>query len=153
MELRFKVDDLRGAAVRDLIAHHLRGMFETSPPESVHALDIDKLLDPAITVWSAWHGDELAGIGALKMLDHERGELKSMRVGGAYIGRGVGRAILNHILAEARVRDLRSLWLETGAEDFFIPAVRMYESVGFTRCEHFADYKADPNSIFLTLTL
>ena len=106
-------------------------MHDTSPPESVHALDIDGLRHPTITFWSAWIDGELAGIGALKTIDAERGELKSMRVDDRFRGSGVGRAILLHIIAAARERGMTSLWLETGSPEDFVPAQRLYESEGF----------------------
>ena len=97
--IRIQPDDLSGDATRRLIAFHLAGMLETSPPESVHALDIDALRDPAVSFWSAWVQDDLAGIGALKTMDAERGELKSMRVDDRFRGCGIGRALLRHIVA------------------------------------------------------
>ena len=107
-------------------------MHDTSPPESVHALDIDGLRHPSITFWSAWIDGELAGIGALKTIDAERGELKSMRVDDRFRGSGVGRALLRHIVAEARERGMTSLWLETGQpRRTSCPAQRLYESEGF----------------------
>ncbi len=148
-----RIDDLSGAATRALIAAHLEGMHDTSPPESVHALDIDGLRHPSITFWSAWIDGELAGIGALKTMDAERGELKSMRVDDRFRGSGVGRALLRHIMAAARERGMTSLWLETGSPDDFVPAVRLYESEGFTPCGPFEGYADDPFSIFMTRTL
>lgn len=142
-------DDLSGAEVRELIARHLVGMHENSPPESVHAFDIDRLRDPAVTFWSAWIGEDIAGCGALKRLDATNGEIKSMRVADAFLGRGVGRAMLEHIMGEARAMGIVSLWLETGSAPAFAPALRLYESAGFSRCEPFADYKPDPFSIFM----
>ena len=143
-------DDLSGEPIRNLIARHLRGMHEHSPPGSVHALDIDRLRDPGVRFWSAWAADEIAGCGALKRLDDARGEIKSMRVGDAFLGQGVGRAILDHIIAEARAMGLRSLWLETGAAPAFVPAITLYESAGFTRCGPFGAYRPDPFSVFMT---
>lgn len=148
-----RIDDLSGAATRALIAAHLEGMHDTSPPESVHALDIERLGRPSVTFWSAWIDGELAGIGALKTMDAARGELKSMRVEDRFRGRGVGRALLRHIMAAARDRGMTSLWLETGSPDDFVPAVRLYESEGFTRCSPFEGYADDPFSIFMTRTL
>ena len=144
-----RADDLSGAPVQALIARHLAGMHETSPAESVHALDIDKLKDPAVTFWSAWIGDDIASCGALKALDAERGEIKSMRVADAYLGQGVGRAMLDHILTEARARCMTSLWLETGSAAAFAPALTLYESAGFTRCRPFEGYTEDPFSVFM----
>jgi putative acetyltransferase len=143
-------DDLSGEPIRALIARHLRGMHENSPPGSVHAFDIDKLRDAAVTFWSAWVGGEIAGCGALKRLDEARGEIKSMRVADAFLGQGIGRAILEHIVAEARSVGLRSLWLETGSAAAFLPALRLYESAGFVRCGPFGTYKSDPFSVFMT---
>ena len=149
-KLRFHLDDLTGEPTRALIARHLAGMHAHSPPESVHAFDIDKLRQPDVTFWSAWVGDDIAGCGALKRLDARRGEIKSMRVADAFLGRGIGRAILEHLIAEARAGGMRSLWLETGSAPAFTPALRLYESAGFTRCGPFEDYKEDPFSVFMT---
>ena len=151
--LDIRVDDLSGEATRALIAAHLAGMHETSPPESVHALDIEALRDPSITFWSVWIDGHLAGIGALKAMDAERGEIKSMRVDDRFRGSGIGRSLLRHIVAEARQRGMTSLWLETGSPADFLPAVRLYESEGFTRCGPFEGYVDDPFSIFMTRTL
>ena len=151
--IEIRVDDPAGEAIRALIAFHLDGMHDTSPPESVHALDIDGLRHPSITFWSAWIGGELAGIAALKSIDAERGELKSMRVDDRFRGSGVGRALLRHLIAEARRRGMTSLWLETGSPDDFVPAQRLYESEGFTRCGPFEGYTDDPFSVFMTRAL
>jgi len=149
----FRLDDLSGAATRALVARHLDGMHESSPPESVHAFGVEQLLQPDVTFWSAWLDDELAGCGALKTLDPRRGEIKSMRVADAFRGRGVGRAILDHIVAEARARGMTSLWLETGSTEPFTPALRLYESAGFRRCGPFEGYVEDPFSIFMTRSI
>lgn len=149
----FLVDDLSGAPTRALIARHLTGMHEHSPPESVHAFDIDKLRAPEVTFWSAWVGEALAGCGALKRLDDARGEIKSMRVADPFLGRGVGRALLLFILDQARARGMRRLLLETGSAAAFTPALRLYESAGFTRCGPFDGYVEDPFSIFMTREL
>ena len=151
--IEIRADDLSGDAIRALITRHLEGMHDTSPPDSVHALDLEGLRHPSITFWSAWIGGELAGIGALKEIDAERGELKSMRVDDRFRGSGVGRAILLHIMAAARERGMTSLWLETGSPDDFVPAQRLYESEGFTRCGPFDGYTDDPFSVFMTRTL
>ena len=148
--LRFVLDDLSGAPTRALIARHLSGMHANSPPESVHAFDVDRLRQPGVTFWSVWVGKEIAGCGALKVLDSDRGELKSMRVADAYLGQGIGRAMLQHLTAEAHARGLRSLWIETGSAPAFVPALRLYESAGFLRCGPFGDYREDPFSIFMT---
>ena len=146
-------DDLTGEAIRGLIARHLRGMHENSPPDSVHAFDIDRLRDPSVTFWSAWVGDQIAGCGALKRLDDEQAEIKSMRVADGFLGQGVGRAILEHIIAQARAVGFHGLWLETGAAAPFLPAIRLYESAGFAPCGPFGGYAADAFSIFMTRTI
>lgn len=151
--LDIRIDDLSGETTRALIALHLAGMHANTPAKSMHALDHDGLADAAVTFWSAWHGDELAGIGALKDLGGGAGELKSMRVDPAFVGRGVGRAVLRHIIAAARERGMTSLWLETGSPDDFLPAQRLYESEGFSRCGPFGDYAEDPLSLFMTRSL
>ena len=153
MVIDIRIDDLAGEATRTLIARHLDGMHDSSPPESVHALDADGLRHPAITFWSAWVDGELAGIGALRQIDAERGELKSMRVDDRFLGLGVGRAILRRIMREARARGMTSLWLETGATEDFVPAQRLYASEGFVPCGPFEGYAEDPFSVFMTRTL
>jgi putative acetyltransferase len=148
-ELVFRVDDLSGAPTRALVAHHLVGMHASSPAESVFALDVDGLRDPAVTFWSGWSGDELVVIGALKTLDAANGELKSMRVADEHLGTGAGRVMLRHLVAEARTRGMSTLWLETGSTDDFVPARRLYASEGFAECGPFADYPANPFSVFM----
>jgi len=150
MDLEFRLDDLTGEPTRALIARHLAGMHANSPAESVHAFDIDKLRSPDVTFWSVWTGSEIVGCGALKRLDARRGELKSMRVADAFLGRGIGRAILQHLIAQARAKGMQSLWLETGSSGAFTPALRLYESAGFVRCGPFEGYTEDPFSVFMT---
>jgi putative acetyltransferase len=149
LALRFHLDDLSGEPIRALIARHLAGMYASSPPESVHALDVDKLRQADLTFWSVWIGDEIAGCGALKRLDALRGEIKSMRVADAFLGRGVGRAMLEHLMREASARGMQSVWLETGSTPPFIPALRLYERAGFSRCAPFDGYTEDPFSVFM----
>ncbi len=147
--LTFRVDDLSGKEARALVARHLAGMHQHSPPESIHAFDVEKLRQPGVTFWTAWVEGEIACCGALKQLDAERGELKSMRVADAFLGRGYGRAMLEHLVAQARAAGMRSLWLETGSAPAFTPALRLYESAGFVRCGPFDGYVEDPFSIFM----
>ena len=149
-ELKFHLDDLSGEATRALIVRHLAGMRANSPAGSVHALEIDKLRAPDVTFWSVWQGEEIAGCGALKRIDARRGELKSMRVADAFLGRGIGRALLEHLIEEARAKGMASLWLETGSSPAFVPAIRLYESAGFVRCGPFDGYTDDPFSVFMT---
>jgi putative acetyltransferase len=148
--VEFRPDDLSGEPTRRLIARHLAGMRANSPVDAVHALDVDALRQPGVTFWSAWSGNEIAGCGALKQLDAERGELKSMRVADDFLGQGVGRALLEYLISEARGKGMTSLWLETGSSAAFTPAIRMYETAGFVRCGAFDGYVENPFSIFMT---
>jgi putative acetyltransferase len=136
-----------------LISEHLQGMAKNSPPESVHALNLDALRKPELTFWSAWEGEELLGCGALKELDDQHGELKSMRTSSLHLRKGVARNILQHIIDVAGQRGYRRISLETGSMDAFEPARRLYKCFGFDECPPFSEYKADPNSVFMTKTL
>jgi len=151
MEIRS--DDLAGPEIRELLAEHLRSMHELSPPESVHALDLAALRGSDITFWTAWSNSELLGCGALKELSPAHGEIKSMRTRSARRRQGVARAMLQHIIVEARARSYARLSLETGSMEAFEPARRLYEAFGFGYCPPFADYIEDPNSSFMTLEL
>ena len=151
--MRIRVDDLAGPEIRELLEEHLRNMHELSPPESVHALDLAALRRPGVTFWTAWSKGELLGCGALKALDPAHGEVKSMRTASARRRTGVGRAMLEHIIAEALARSYARLSLETGSMEAFAPARRLYERFGFTYCAPFADYVEDPNSVFMTRVL
>ena len=151
--IEIRTDDLTAPATRRLVEFHLAGMHDTSPPESVHALGIEALRHPSVSVWSAWIDGELAGIGALTALDAHRGEVKSMRVDDRFRGHGVGRALLRHIVDRARERGMSSLWLETGTTEDFLPAQRLYESEGFAPCGPFEGYAPDPFSVFMTREL
>lgn len=133
-------------------------MFATSPAESVHALDHLALSAPSITFWTARENGHLLGCGALKLLDSpaspgRHGEIKSMRTAATARGRGVATLMLGHILDDARARNLGSVYLETGTEDYFAPARRLYARHGFMECPPFADYVLDPNSVFMVLRL
>ena len=148
-----RIDDLSGPQIRALLEEHLQSMHELSPPESVHALDLSGLRKPGITFWTAWSHDELLGCGALKELDPAHGEIKSMRTSSTRRREGAGRAMLEHIISEARSRRYARLSLETGSMEAFAPARKLYESFGFTYCAPFADYTEDPNSMFMTRAL
>lgn len=151
--MRIQLDDPARADVLALLEEHLRNMRELSPPESVHALDVRRLQSSDITFWTVRDGDALLGCGALRELDAKHGEIKSMRTPAALRRRGAGRAMLTHILAESRARGYRRLSLETGSMAAFVPAQKLYESFGFTYCGPFGDYRPDPNSVFMTLSL
>lgn len=151
--MRIERDDLKRAEVRALLREHLSSMYALSPPESVHALNIDGLRASDVTFWTVWEGSVLLGCGALKELDRTHGEIKSMRTPAQLRRRGAGRAILRYILAEARARGYRRLSLETGSMPEFVPARKLYESFGFVHCGPFPPYKEDPYSVFMTLEL
>lgn len=139
--------------VQRLLARHLAFTTATSPPEDMHALDGDGLRDPAITFFTYRDGGELLAVGALKHLDDAHAEIKSMHTAEAARGRGVGRAMLAHLLGVARDRGYRRVSLETGSMPEFAPARTMYAAAGFTECAPFAGYVASPNSTFMTLSL
>jgi len=146
-------DDPRAPDVRALLAVHLAFGHEHSPPEDVHALDVDGLLDPAISFFSSRVDGVLLGVGALKRLDAEHAELKSMHTAAAARGRGVGRAMVDHLLATARERGIRRVSLETGSMAAFDAARALYTKVGFVECGPFGRYEPSPHSTFMTLAL
>ena len=150
---KIQIDDLSGSEIASLLGEHLRCMAAVSPPESRHALNLDGLRQPAITFWSAWHDRELVGCGALKELDAEHGEIKSMRTAAAHLRKGVGGFVLQHIISEAKRRGYRRLSLETGSMPYFRPAHSLYRKFKFKECAAFADYREDPNSVFMTREL
>lgn len=153
MSLQIERDDPARPDVFALLEEHLLNMYELSPPESVHALDVSRLKTPDITFWSVREGGVLLGCGALRQLSPDHGEIKSMRTPAALRRRGAGRAVLEHILAEAKRRAYARLSLETGTPAAFDAARRLYESVGFRECGPFGDYRLDPYSVFMTLDL
>ncbi len=148
-----RIDDLSGEKITQLIRVHLAGMAENSPPESIHAFNVEKLKQPNITFYSAWEGDELLGCGALKELTATHGEIKSMRTAEKHVRKGVARAILQHLVNEAKTRGYTKVSLETGSMDAFQPARTLYETFGFTYCAPFNQYTDDPNSKFMELNL
>ncbi len=152
---RFRLieDDLSGAEIQELLRLHADGMRENSPPDACHFLDVAGLADPSVTVWSAWDGDDLVGCGALREIDPTHGEVKSMRTAPAHLGRGVGRAVLAHVMGAASQRGYVRLSLETGSNDAFAAAVHLYESVGFGPSEPFDGYQPNDFSRFFTLRL
>ncbi|WP_108672098.1 GNAT family N-acetyltransferase [Peribacillus acanthi] len=151
--MEIKIDNLTGEKVLQLIGEHLQGMAQNSPPESIHALNLEGLKKPDITFWSAWENEELLGCGALKELNEQHGEVKSMRTSSSHQRKGVARKMLQHIIKESKRRGYTSLSLETGSMEAFEPARKLYESFGFHYCPPFSDYKEDLNSVFMTLDL
>ncbi|HEV7858847.1 MAG TPA: GNAT family N-acetyltransferase [Pyrinomonadaceae bacterium] len=148
-----KIDDLKGSEIDELLQEHLRSVKLHSPPESVHALDIEALRQPDITFWTVWENGELLGCGALKELDSQHGEIKSMRTSSRHLRKGVAKNLLHHILEEAKRRGYSRLSLETGSMEAFEPARQLYADSGFTYCDPFADYLEDPYSVFMTREL
>jgi putative acetyltransferase len=151
--VKIVIDDLSGPEIAEFLEEHVREMLSITPPESKHALDLDGLRKPDVTFWSVFDGDTLVGCGALKRLDAEHGELKSMRTATARKRSGIASLLLEHIIAEARRMGCSRLSLETGSAEFFLPARTLYEKFGFRYCEPFADYRLDPYSVFMTRAL
>jgi putative acetyltransferase len=146
-------DDLSGPEIIAFLDEHLNEMRSTTPLESKHALDLDALRKPEVTFWSVMDGDTVVGCGAIKRLDAGHAELKSMRTAPARKRSGIASLLLEHIITEAKHRGFTRLSLETGADEFFRPARKLYEKFGFEYCEPFAGYRLDPNSVFMTRTL
>jgi putative acetyltransferase len=153
MPMEIKIDDLSGSAIADFLDEHIQEMKAVSPPESKHALDLAGLRKPEITFWTVWDESTLIGCGALKTLDPEHAEVKSMRTAASYRGKGVASMLLQHMIHEATQRRYRRLSLETGSMPFFEPARTLYKKFGFAYCAPFSSYKADPNSVFMTKEL
>ena len=159
LPLHIRLDDLSDPRIATFLEEHLQDMRATSPPESVHALDLSKLREPSVHFWSAWLPSEgvsdgtLVGTGAIKRLNAQHAELKSMRTAAAFRGRGIAKQVLLHILEQSRALGLKRLSLETGTQPFFAPAHSLYLAHGFASCDPFGSYTLDPHSRFLTLAL
>lgn len=151
--IEFREDDLSGAEVQALLALHLAGMHASSPPGTVYALDLSGLKAPEVTVWTAWQGGALLGVGALKSLGAGAGEIKSMRTHPDYLRQGVAAALLDHIIEEARARGWRRLSLETGSGPAFEASLALYRKRGFTDAEAFGGYTPSAFNQFLYMDL
>ncbi len=151
--MNIKTDDLSGSEIYQLLQEHLQSMALHSPPESIHALDLEALRKPEVTFWTVWEDNELLGCGALKELDSSHGEIKSMRTASRHLRKGVAKHLLNHIIKEAKRRSYSRLSLETGSAAAFEPARQLYAGCGFNYCKPFADYVEDPYSVFMTKEL
>ncbi|TQV87611.1 GNAT family N-acetyltransferase [Aliikangiella coralliicola] len=151
--MKIKIDDLSGREIAELLTEHMEEMHLHSPKESIHALDLHGLRQPEITFWSIWENGELLGCGALNEMNGRHAEIKSMRVTYRHQGKGIANIILEHLLAEAKHRGYQQLSLETGSMDAFNRARKLYEKYGFDYCGPFADYREDPNSVFMTKKL
>ncbi|WP_312094685.1 GNAT family N-acetyltransferase [Niallia sp.] len=151
--MKIIIDNVTSKEVIALLEDHLHSMTLHSPPESIHALDVEGLRKPEVTFWSVWEDAEVTGCGALKELDTKHGEIKSMKTSPNHLRKGVARKLLVHIIQEAKNRGYSRLSLETGSMDAFLPAKKLYESLGFQYCGPFSNYEEDPNSVFMTLDL
>ncbi|GAA0548446.1 GNAT family N-acetyltransferase [Actinomadura livida] len=147
------VDDLSGTQIAGFLQEHVQEMRSITPLESKHALDLEALRAPDVTFWSVMDGGSVVGCGAIKRLDAAHAELKSMRTTPRRKRSGIASLLLEHVLTEAKRMGFARLSLETGSAEFFLPARKLYERFGFTYCEPFADYKPDPNSVFMTRSL
>ena len=151
--MRIVQGDFSDPRVVDLLQIHLNSARAETAPGSAHALDLTGLQSPDVSFWTIWDDETLLGFGALKRLSADHGEIKSMHTAQAMRGKGVGSAMLRHIIATARARGMSRLSLETGSWEYFRPARELYRSHGFVECPPFADYVLDPNSIFMSLDL
>ena len=139
--------------VNELLIKHFIELRSVSPEGSTHVLDIAGLKDPSIKFWSLWNEKNLMGIGALKFLDKEHGEFKSIRVSDRFKGRGNGSKVINHLIMEAKKLNIKRLSLETGAGDFFLTARKLFNKCGFETCKPFSHYKNDINSVYMTMLI
>ena len=139
--------------VNELLTKHFIELRAASPEGSAHVLDIPGLKVPSIKFWSLWDDEKLIGCGALKFLDKEHGEFKSIRIHDDFRNQGQGINVINHLINEAKKLKIKRLSIETGASDFFIPARKLFNKTGFTICEPFAHYKEDINSVYLTMLI
>lgn len=153
MDFVIRRDNLSGREIAELLQTHLDDAAKHSPPESIHALDLEGLRVPEITFWSVWSGGTLLGCGALKEFSAVHGEIKSMHTASVHRRKGVAAHLLTHILNEAKARSYQRLSLETGSMAAFAPARALYARFGFKTCAPFAEYREDPHSVFMTLDL
>jgi putative acetyltransferase len=151
--MEIKVDDLSGVEIAEFLEEHIREMKSISPPESKHALDLEGLRKSEIILWTVWDDGRLIGCGAIKELDADHAEIKSMRITTYCRGKGIASILLQHILNEAKLRGYQRISLETGSMPFFEPARNLYAKYGFEHCAPFSIYGEDPNSIFMTKKL
>ena len=145
--------NFQNSEVNELLNKHFIELRSVSPEGSTHVLDIDGLKDKSIKFWSLWDNNELIGCGALKFLEKNHGEFKSIRVADKFRRSGIGEKIIEHLIEEAKKLEISKLSIETGAGDFFIPARKLFSKFGFKKCIPFAHYKEDPNSCYFTLNL
>ena len=145
--------NFENSEVNELLNKHFIELRTVSPEGSAHVLDIEGLKDKSIKFWSLWDNNQLIGCGALKFLEKNHGEFKSIRVADKFRRSGIGEKIIKHLIEEAKKLEISKLSIETGAGDFFIPARKLFSKFGFKKCIPFAHYKEDPNSCYFTLNL
>ncbi|MCJ2181562.1 GNAT family N-acetyltransferase [Novosphingobium sp. 1949] len=145
-------DDPAAPHLAALLALHV-GEVQAALGEFAYALDASGLSSPEVTFWSAWDGEELAGFAGLKRIDARACEVKSMRAAPSMRGKGVGRALMDHLIAAAREGGYETLFLETAVTPMHVPAVALYRSAGFVECPVFGDYRPGPHSLFMQLAL
>ena len=151
--LKSIVGNFDNVEVNELLIKHFIELGSVSPEGSAHVLDIAGLKDPTIKFWSLWETNQLMGSGALKFLDKEHGEFKSIRVNDKFRNKGFGLKVINHLIDEAKKLNIRRLSLETGAGKFFTPARRLFIKCGFKDCEPFSHYKLDENSVYMNMLI
>ena len=139
--------------VHELLIKHFIELRSVSPEGSAHVLDINGLKDPTIKFWSLWETNNLMGIGALKFLDKDHGEFKSIRVNDKFRNKGFGSKVISHLIEEAKKLEIKKLSLETGAGDFFTPARNLFHKYGFKTCEPFSHYNKDANSMYMSMLI
>ena len=139
--------------VNDLLIKHFTELRSVSPDDSCHVLDIQGLKDPSIKFWSFWENEKLIGCGALKILEDNHGEFKSIRVADKFRKSGMGERIISHLIDQAKQMDIKKLSIETGSGEFFAPARKLFKKFRFNECKPFADYKEDPNSCYFSLNI
>ena len=152
-EISIRQDDLSDPRVQELVALHLDGMHANSPQDSVFALGLSSLQESDVTVWTAWAGERVAAMGALKEVDAQTGEIKSMRTHPDFLRRGIAAQMLEHIIGEARARGYERLCLETGSGEAFEAALELYRKRGFVSCDAFGDYEKSEFNQFMELRL
>ena len=148
-----RLGELQNEQVIGLLEEHHTNMLSLSPPESVHALDLKAFEAPDITFWSLWSKNQLAGVAAIKELDSERSEIKSMRTATAYLRQGVAHLLLEYIIEQCINRGYKTISLETGTMSEFLPAHKLYLKFGFQECQPFGNYRKDPHSMFMSKNL
>ena len=139
--------------VDELLRKHFIELRSVSPAGSTHVLDIDGLKNPSIKFWSLWENEKLMGCGALKFLNESHGEFKSIRVADQYRGKGYGKKIISHLIAEAKELKIKKISIETGSGKFFKSARKLFKNFGFEKCEPFSHYKTDTNSCYMSLEI